>query len=77
MEPAALVLMVTEVPLMLMVGADGFVPWMVISLVFVSVVLAGAAGTPPVAVTVAVSVSVMSLSGKELTFTTPELLTVA
>ena len=75
--PAAVVLKVTEVPLTLIVGAEGLVPWMVISLVLVRVVPAGAAGVPPVAVAVTVSVKVISYSGRLVTVTTPELLTVA
>lgn len=50
---------------------------MIISFDAVRVVPAGAAGVPPVAVAVTVSVSVISLCGRLLTVTTPELLTVA
>ena len=70
-EPAAVVLSVTEVPLTLILGAEGLVPWMVIVFVPVSVVLAGAAGTPPVAVAVTVSVRVISNSGRLDTLTVP------
>ena len=77
-EPAAVVASVTLVPLTVMVGAEGLVPWMVICLVPVRVVLAGAAGVPPVAVAVTVSVRMISYSGRLATVTTPEvLLTVA
>ncbi len=61
----------------MIIGAEGVVPWMVISFVPVRVVPEGAAGVPPETGTVAVSVTVTSLGGKALTFTTPELLTVA
>ena len=76
--PEASVVKVTFVPLALMIGAEGEVPWIVISFDAVRVVPAGAAGLPPVAVAVTVSVSVTSLCGRLLTVTTPEvLLTVA
>ena len=76
-EPGASVVMVAVLPLTLIMGAEGLVPWMIISLEAVRVVLAGAAGVPPVAVAVTVSVKVISYSGRLVTVTTPELLTVA
>ena len=76
--PAASVVSVALLPLRLIMGAEGLVPWMVISLVSVKVVPAGAAGLPPVAVAVTVRVSTTSVAGKLETVTTPEvLLTVA
>ena len=71
MEPKAVVLIVTVVPLTLIMGAEGLVPRMVMVLVPERVVPSGTAGVPPVNETVTVHVAGVSLAGKVFTVTEP------